>query len=440
MGSRERDDPMAGLLKSSLAGDAGAGNGCPEPDILAAYFEHSLDREETAHVQLHLSQCARCREQLAALGRAEADMPAPAAHVPQRAPRASWLWNWRWLAPVATVLILTAVWATRRPTLNRIAEHRRQSTAPAETRTALQSDQRAPQPPEQMGKKEAVPAPSAVPTARKNPSGGSSDSANSVARIAPPSVESSPPQSLISRQSAGSLPLNGRNYPPSDQLSKSAPAAPASTAQASNTPARGRSQSVTVESEAPTVAEAVPGPVAKSGTAGGVGVPQAGYASIGGVAGDAASAKTQSSNAKEEPAQMRSFSARSEVTLATQAGVISTENIIPTPDVKILWRLASGGFVERSEDGGATWKGQLPDQNAHFVAGSAPGSRICWLVGDDGIILLTEDASNWQVIAPPVNADFVAINARNASTATVTTAVGRRFTTTNRGKSWKPAK
>ena len=104
MASRERDDAMAGLLKRTLAGDAGAGDDCPGPDILAAYFERSLDADETAHVELHLSECARCREQLAALGRAEEAAATPIVQAPRNQPRASWLWDWRWLAPVAAVL------------------------------------------------------------------------------------------------------------------------------------------------------------------------------------------------------------------------------------------------------------------------------------------------------------------------------------------------
>ena len=125
MSSRERDDAMAGLLKRTLAGDAGAGDDCPGPDILAAYFERSLDADETAHVELHLSECARCREQLAALGRAEEAAATPVVQAPRHQPRAPWLWDWRWLAPVAAVLILTAVWATRRPELTRDRQPRR---------------------------------------------------------------------------------------------------------------------------------------------------------------------------------------------------------------------------------------------------------------------------------------------------------------------------
>ena len=58
MAAREEDKAMAGLLRRSLAQDAGAGSdsgNCPEPEILAAYFDRALDAEETARDDLHFS-------------------------------------------------------------------------------------------------------------------------------------------------------------------------------------------------------------------------------------------------------------------------------------------------------------------------------------------------------------------------------------------------
>jgi photosystem II stability/assembly factor-like uncharacterized protein len=116
----------------------------------------------------------------------------------------------------------------------------------------------------------------------------------------------------------------------------------------------------------------------------------------------------------------------------------SVATVIDTPIPAIKWRITAAGFVERSEDGGATWKGQEPDSEAHLVAGSAPTDKVCWLVGGEGIILVTKDATNWKKIPPPVAADLTAVSAKSASTATITTADGRRFSTHNEGKKWKP--
>jgi len=48
MAAREEDKAMAGLLRRSLAQNTGAGEDCPEPEILAAYFDHALDAQEMA--------------------------------------------------------------------------------------------------------------------------------------------------------------------------------------------------------------------------------------------------------------------------------------------------------------------------------------------------------------------------------------------------------
>lgn len=116
----------------------------------------------------------------------------------------------------------------------------------------------------------------------------------------------------------------------------------------------------------------------------------------------------------------------------------SVATVIDTPIPAIKWRITTAGFVERSEDGGATWKGQEPDPEAHLVAGSAPTAKVCWLVGSEGIVLVTKDATNWKKIPPPVAADLTAVSAKSASAATITTADGRRFSTHNEGKKWKP--
>ncbi len=45
---------------------------------------------------------------------------------------------------------------------------------------------------------------------------------------------------------------------------------------------------------------------------------------------------------------------------------------IQTPDPKILWMVASAGAIEKSEDGGTTWKPEYLETRAPIVAGSAP--------------------------------------------------------------------
>src|SRR5271168_2072223 len=119
MARYEQDKPAAELLRRSLASAAGATDDCPDPEILAAYSEHSLDADESARYELHFSQCGRCREQLAAMVLAAAPPPV------SRAPRASWIWTWGWLglAPVTAALLIAAIFIARRPSPNHSAEN-----------------------------------------------------------------------------------------------------------------------------------------------------------------------------------------------------------------------------------------------------------------------------------------------------------------------------
>ncbi len=426
MASRERDDAMAGLLKRNLAGDAGAGNDCTGPDILAAYFERSLDAGETAHVELHLSECARCREQLAALGRAE---EAAAAQAPRHQPRTAWIWDWRWLAPVAAVLVLAAVWAMRRPALTEIAQHATQ-TATAPPKPAQTS---APEEKEERPSRLVAPASSAVAGTPEPVSAANTKtrakSAN--AESAPPAKPAAPSENALP---AGNLPIPALSPAARDALSKKIVAPQKSSPeQRANARMSSANESVTVESAAPTVAMPQAAPAAGSPTAMGKG----GNSIGGGFAAGAVAA--DSSKAKQERVATNGPQAGAEIVATTQEE-LSASFIVRTPDKSIVWRVGSAGFIERSEDGGLTWNGALPKQNARYAAGSAPSAKVCWLVGNVGVILLTQDGANWQTIPPPMQTNFVAVAARDAWSATVTTADGRKFTTANQGESWTPTK
>jgi photosystem II stability/assembly factor-like uncharacterized protein len=105
----------------------------------------------------------------------------------------------------------------------------------------------------------------------------------------------------------------------------------------------------------------------------------------------------------------------------------------------MLWRIGAAGLVERSTDGGATWLAQTPSPGAQLTAGSAPTEKTCWLVGRNGMILLTTDAAAWKAIPPPAKTDFAGIVAKDAFEATVTATDGRKFTTKDGGANWAPA-
>ena len=112
--------------------------------------------------------------------------------------------------------------------------------------------------------------------------------------------------------------------------------------------------------------------------------------------------------------------------------------LVPTPDSSVRYRIAGGGFVSRTTDGGATWNATQVSPNAKLVAGNAPNANICWVVGQKGRIYRTADGVNWKRISPPTQSNFTTVTAQNASSATVTTADGKRFSTSNGGKTWQP--
>ena len=137
---------------------------------------------------------------------------------------------------------------------------------------------------------------------------------------------------------------------------------------------------------------------------------------------------------------VHSSTAEKSLAKTKQAEERYTETVIPTSDSDVFYRIAGGGFVEISEDGGATWQRQLLNPSAEFTAGSAPEPRICWLVGRSGIVFLTEDGKNWRKLPSPTSEDLVVVLAKSASSATVTATDNRKWSTDDAGKNWHPVK
>jgi hypothetical protein len=83
----------------------------PDPDLLTAFAEHSLPRQECATILNHLSQCRACRDILAiATSAAEVQVRSKALPGASFAPRPWLLWPaFRWGAVAAGVLIVISV-------------------------------------------------------------------------------------------------------------------------------------------------------------------------------------------------------------------------------------------------------------------------------------------------------------------------------------------
>ncbi len=74
------DTLLAKLMAESLASSSNApGTSCPDAETVAAYGERKLSSEETARLDAHFADCARCQTVLSALARSLDSLPASGA-------------------------------------------------------------------------------------------------------------------------------------------------------------------------------------------------------------------------------------------------------------------------------------------------------------------------------------------------------------------------
>ena len=493
MAAREEDKPMAGLLRRSLAQDAGGRSGaaedCPGPEILAAYFDRALDAQETARYDLHFSRCSVCREQLAAMARA--------GGVDVAEKKTAGAWDWlagpRWLMPAAAMLVALLVfagiaWRMRKPVTpaNEIAMSRpdavplpnsrppanaasRESSAPSpdvvrrpENAPAL--DVAPPSTAENLMVRPIAPNQDDAPGAPVKPSEsdksralGATSASRAMSRVSHSNTASRPDE--LSSGGAASA------QPP---MTQTAPSQPQTMARQKNSEiVRGsmRAGSASAAAAAPmtTVDETASVSSAASALDATVApaAPPAKKSEADSMESDT-SAAVQADEAKEAnalktklpvtvvPAQSVSAAdltvskaKESSAYANLQQAQISSSLMnlqIQTPDPKILWMVASPGSIEKSDDGGKTWKPEYVETRALILAGAAPTPKICWVVGVNGTILRTTNGSHWKMISPPAEMDFVRVEAADALTATVTATDGRRFSTSDGGKRWSIAK
>ena len=473
MPSQDNENAMDGLLRRSLARDSAARGDCPDAELLAAYFDQALGADEAAGYELHFSNCTRCREQLATMVRANAGqqlhpadlvleptlagaraVPAVAlnaARIPVQAksaasaagtdtkhperkpPDARWL-DLRWLIPVAAMLVLGTF------VFMRYASH--ETTVGVNSQVAMSKSTPPPQDqsvlePEKKATDTATPektAPKAQPSATSAPSRSRSPIASATGAVANPQRNEGAP--------APSATAASRNAPAATSRPSRAAGGRASSFQ-SNKQVAGAISSATVREYQKAASEPAPAAPAPELNASMAKIPVA-----------AASADAVKSPAPAPPPQAatktqgfglggRNFhtsTAAKSTAKAKPAEEGYTETVISTPDSDVFYRIAGGGFVEISEDGGATWQRQLLNPSAEFTAGSAPEPRICWLVGRSGIVFLTEDGKNWRMLPSPTSEDLVVVVAKSASNATVTANDDRKWSTDDSGKTWRPVK
>jgi hypothetical protein len=404
MAAHDDEKILARLLRRNLRGGASAsGADCPGPDVLAAYYERSLDAPETARWEIHFSSCAHCREQLAGLTRSEA----PA----ERAARPKWLWSWGILAPAAAALAILLALAIVRP-WHKVAT-RTEPTPQVATTTppASPSDET-----KELAKNTA-PAPVKVPHEKNVRKAPLASGAAGVDR------------------SVGAGVAGGMSATSPGAVKPSQKAAPATIAKANPKPAQPEAQEQDELATSAASAQVAQTPAAPSR-------PASAPAPLGSTPATAMSSRVskqreEAQNSHRSSAAVRGGAQADALGRLRTLDTRSLEVRIPTPDRSVIWRAGEAGLVERSEDGGKTWKGQITSASADLLAGSAPAPNVCWVVGRGGTILLTTDGENWRKINSPTDADLVGIHATNAKKATVEASDGTRFVTEDGGVTWR---
>lgn len=76
-----------------------------------------------------------------------------------------------------------------------------------------------------------------------------------------------------------------------------------------------------------------------------------------------------------------------------------------------------------------------PGAAGQLIATSAAGG-VCWAVGRAGLVLRSIDGRIWERINFPEMTDLSSVRATDASTASMSTADGRTFSTANGGQTW----
>ncbi len=428
------------MLRHELkAGVSPSGAQCPGPEQLAALWERSLSRSEHALVESHIAGCARCQAAMAAMARAEsgaADEAAP-AHAP-----GLWL---RVTAPAAVLAVVVIIISlhlfgapmrSRREQIALALRHRihrhhwkpapvlTPAPPPSEKRGGLAAGAKAPPPPQP-----AVVA-RAENTRKENPA-----PPPAAKELAPPARE----LAMRERPTAAEL-AAGQERALAPSVITSAPSPVTHRAEV-RPPSAGAAAPQSVPQPAPAPPPAAPAGVESNYGTGAIEEaqpqPATHGAPIGTEPGSRSSALEQFANAPAGQAIPGTAAA----VAAPAVSAVSPQGLrrgfasFQSPPPVVAWNVGADGLIQRLGPGG--WESLPSGTSVDLLAGSAPSAQVCWVVGKNGTVLRTIDGGNrWQPITPPAPVDLVKIETSGPDSATVTTADGRQFSTTDGGRNW----
>lgn len=362
---------------------------CPDAAALAAYVDGSLSPAEHASLETHVASCPSCMEHLGLLA---------AVDVPETTEELSDAWSferlfghWRWLVPVATAVLVATVWV--------------RLSAP----------------------RASLPAPSGTPVA-------SPATAGDATADKPAQMKQLEDDARARNDAASTLEVSRQ---------KKADGARLQAAQTDALTRKERDQQAANERENFAVSAASPPPAPPSSA------PQKAAAEEAKpIPGTPAEARAAADTAARVAAKDEKQPGVAESVAVTQAPVLAGGSAramrktlaappfeLTAPGVRL--RVVNGRF-ERSTDG-ATWTTERYGVTTRVLTGECPSADVCWLAGDGGQVFVRAGGAAWSDRPiPDIQITVTALRATSVDAATATLADGRRFSTTDGGRTWTP--
>ena len=383
----DREAAVDRLLRQSFKNPAAAAprGPCLDPEILAAWVDGTLKSDDLKVAEAHLSECTRCLTLMATMTKI----------APKPAPVNRW-WGsgtLRWLVPLTAGAAALLVWI---------------AVPNDEPRRSLEQT---------IARTEAVPVAPAEqgPTAEQRPLVESDEGLRNR------SAEKRSDDQQVERKDAPAKPAGARDVAKENGPTRQEPAT------VSELPSTLQAEAASRASPAPPPAPPAAAPAAP------VAAPEADQATAARGVGQLSTTSGETV-AQPQGAPPASVAARSAELRRANSNVGFTE--ILSPDSTLRWRAGARGFLQLSQNSGATWEPLKSGVMVDLIAGASPLPSVCWLVGRAGTVLLTTDGRSWQRLTFPESVDLTSVRAIDARRATVTTSDARMFTTADGGLTW----
>ncbi|MBZ5542252.1 MAG: zf-HC2 domain-containing protein [Acidobacteriia bacterium] len=391
---------IAGKLREQLQSEP---SGCPDVELLSAYFERALSPSERTVCETHLMTCPRCQLFVAELARlSEADERPVIVGEPEIVVKEETGWPFRlaWLAPVLVILIVAGVWYAEK-----IRNYNR--------------------PPEQTAMEE--PTPAATP-----PAGEAAKSKDHKIAATPPLKPAE----------------EGTQKAREEQKEQVATAVPPATAAGRAEGQQPTRSGITIKGEAPgTAPGAAVGGIAAPSERDRLAASAAETRVLQIPAGSRPAEATNRAMAAAPPSaapETARKSGRETQALAKQATAAKPSALTDytiqgyTPAYHAKWRVGRGGLIQQY-DSDRGWIDVPSGTQVDLFDVTFSNASVGWIVGHEGTVLRTSDGgANWSKVSSPTSEDLARVSAIGNQKAQVISRSGRAFVTTDAGRSWKP--